>query len=141
VECRDGGVAAALRSREVSWARSYRAADWLHYGATGRAYDLIHAHGRLMAERVRPSYNSDGWHRAAFPPEVDLDELGPLMHTAFDRLGFRLQFDELPGSLLVRARVPYWALAGVALLVPAGRFVLYRRRSRAHDAGRCPACG
>jgi hypothetical protein len=134
----------------ASWARSYQAADWLQYGTPRRSYSLIHARGQLVAARVLPSYGSDGWHYVAFPPDMELDDFGPLiLHEAFDRWGFGLRFEKLPAvvaegltaDVLLRASVPYWALALTTLIVPAARFARHARRVRARRGGRCPACG
>jgi hypothetical protein len=127
----------------VVWVRSYWAADWLGYNGDEHAYWIAHTRGRLMGARVLIGYHSDRrWH-ARLPDGIDLDDLGPLVQTAFDRGGFILMCEDVRPTdlLLLKAQVPYWAVAGVMLLLPGGRLIAHAARKRARRAGLCPACG
>jgi hypothetical protein len=53
----------------------------------------------------------------------------------------RLGFDTVAEDNCTGFELPHWALAGVALVLPASRACFWHRRRRRYAVGLCPACG
>jgi hypothetical protein len=130
----------------AAWVRSYQAHDVALWSpASGRLLSISTFRGGLFAGVMEPFF-IDNWptHRAeaASSSPVDYAELGGPQDSTLHRLGFSLLQKFYPSEQRYFA-CPYWFIMLLTAILPAARFVGWRRRARRlrMHPGLCRHCG